>query len=130
MPHANRVIDEVRRAEIFRQGGMWPDLVRGKRWLLLSPWIKLDDGKRQLLNDLFRLNPRLLKAYLPKESLERLWSYRDEGAALRYLNQWIDQLHLQHLKPFWKLARMLLRHQEGLPNYCRYRVPLGVVEAF
>jgi hypothetical protein len=39
-------------------------------------------------------------------------------AALRYLNQWIDQLRWQRLEPFQKLAEMLLRHQEGLLNYC------------
>jgi len=35
-------------------------------------------------------NRRLLKAYLLKESLDRLWSYRYEGAMLRYLKNWID----------------------------------------
>jgi transposase len=114
---------------LARKGGAWRDVVRGKRWLLLSRWVNLDDGKQQMLNDLFRLNRRLLKAYLLKESLDRLWSYRYEGAALRYLNQWIDQLRWQQLMPFEKLARMLLRHQEGSLNYCRYTVPFGVVEA-
>ena len=28
-----------------------------------------------------------------------------------------------------KLARMLLNHLEGILNYCRTKVPLGVVEA-
>ena len=31
--------------------------------------------------------------------------------------------------PFNKLADMLFRHLEGLFNYCRIRVPFGVVEA-
>lgn len=57
-----------------------------------------------------------------------LWD-RYEGAALRYLNQWIDQLRWQWLEPFKKLAEMLLRHQEGLLNYCRVPVRFGVVEA-
>ena len=33
---------------------------------------------KQLLNDLFRLNRKLLKAYLLKESLDRLWTYTYE----------------------------------------------------
>ena len=41
-----------------------------------------------------------MKAYLLKESLERLWTYRYEGAMLRYLQSWIDQLRWQRLKPF------------------------------
>jgi len=48
---------------------------------------------------------------------------------LRYLNSWIDQLRWQRLKPMEKLARMLLDHLEGILNYCRTKVPLGVVEA-
>ena len=40
-----------------------------------------------------------MKAYLLKESLERLWSYHYEGAALRYLRSWIDQLRWQRLDP-------------------------------
>jgi transposase len=91
--------------------------------------VNLTSGKRRELNALFALNRRLLKAYLLKESLERLWDYRYEGAMLRYLQSWIDQLRWQRLRPFQKLAEMLLDHLEGILNYCRTKVPLGVVEA-
>jgi transposase len=70
-----------------------------------------------------------MKAYLLKESLDRLWTYTYEGAALRYLHGWVSQLRWQRLAPFNKLADMLFRHLEGLLNYCRIRVPFGVVEA-
>jgi transposase len=129
MQHANQAVDEVRRAEFFRKGGRMRGLVKGKRWLLLSRWVNLDGRKQQLLNDLFRLNRRMMKAYLLKESLDRLWTYTYEGAAKRYLNQWIDQLRWQRLEPFKKLAVMLLRHLEGILNYCRVKVPFGIVEA-
>jgi len=129
MQHAGAAVDEVRRAEFFRKGGRMRDVVKGKRWLLLSRWVNLDSRKRQLLNELFRLNRRMMKAYLLKESLDRLWTYRYEGAALRYLHQWIDQLRWQRLEPFKKLAEMLLGHLEGILNYCRVPVRFGVVEA-
>jgi len=48
---------------------------------------------------------------------------------LRYLQSWIDQLRWQRLKPMEKLAHMLLDHLEGILNYCRIKVPFGVVEA-
>ena len=48
---------------------------------------------------------------------------------LSYLQKWIDQLRWQRLRPFEKLARMLLEHLDGILNYCRTKVPLGVVEA-
>jgi transposase len=129
MQHAGAAIDEVRRAEFFRKGGAARAVVKGKRWLLLSRWVHLNTHKKRQLNQLFALNRRVMKAYLLKESLDRLWSYTYESAMLRYLNSWIDQLRWQRLKPMEKLARMLLDHLEGILNYCRTKVPLGVVEA-
>jgi transposase len=129
MQHANKAVDEVRRAEFFRKGGKMRDLVKGKRWLLLSRWVNLSTSKKNQLNTLFALNRRVMKAYLLKESLDRLWTYRYEGAMLRYLQSWIDQLRWQRLQPFQKLAEMLLDHLEGILNYCRTKAPMGVVEA-
>ena len=129
MQHANEAVSEVRRAEFFRKGGAARELIKGKHWLLLTRWVHLNTNKKRQLNKLFALNRRVMKAYLLKESLDRLWSYTYEAAMLRYLQSWIDQLRWQRLKPMEKLARMLLNHLEGLLNYCRIKVPLGVVEA-
>ncbi len=129
LKHAGQAVDEVRRAEFFRKGGPARELVKGKRWLLLTRWVHLTAHKKQQLSELFALNRRLLKAYLLKESLDQLWSYRYEGAMLRYLKSWIQQLRWQRLKPMEKLADMLLNHLDGILNYCRTKVPLGVVEA-
>ncbi len=129
MQHANAAVDEVRRAEFFRKGGRMRGVVKGKRWLLLSRWVNLDTGKRRQLNTMFVLNRRVMKAYLLKESLDRLWTYHYEGAMVRYLKSWMDQLRWQRLKPFEKLAQMLLDHLDGILNYCRTKVPMGVVEA-
>jgi transposase len=129
MQHANAAVDEVRRAEFFRKGGPVRQIVKGKRWLLLSRWVHLDAGKRQQLNALFALNRRVFKAYLLKESLERLWTYRYEGAMYRYLQSWLTQLRWQRLPAFQKLAAMLVDHLDGLLNYCRTPVRFGMVEA-
>jgi len=129
MQHAGAAVDEVRRAEFFRKGGAARELVKGKRWLLLSRWVHLNTHKKRQLNALFALNRRVMKAYLLKESLDRLWTYTYEGAMLRYLKSWIDQLRWQRLKPMEKLARTLLDHLDGILNYCRIKIPLGVVEA-
>jgi transposase len=129
MKRANEAVSEVRRAEFFRKGGAARELIKGKHWLLLTRWVHLNTNKKRQLNALFALNRRVMKAYLLKESLDRLWGYTYEGAMLRYLQSWIDQLRWQRLKPMEKLGRMLLNHVEGILNYCRTKVPLGVVEA-
>ena len=129
MQHANDAIDEVRRAEFFRQGKEKREVIKGKKWLLMSRWKHLASAARGDLNRLFQLNRRVFKAYLLKESLERLWSYRYEGAMLNYLQKWMDQLKWQRLSPFEKLADTLLKHLHGILNYCRTKVRFGVVEA-
>jgi len=127
--HANDAVDEVRRAEFFRKGRKMRDIIKGKKWLLLSRWKNLAKNQRGVLNRVFHLNRRVFKAYLLKESLEQLWDYRYEGAMLNYLQKWIDQLRWQRLPSFQKLADMLLKHLEGILNYCRTKVRFGVVEA-
>src|ERR1700731_2055261 len=97
--------------------------------LAVDPLGSLNTHKKQQLNELFALNRRVMKTYLLKESLDRLWNYSYEGAMLRYLQSWIDQLRWQRLKPFQQLAHMLLDHLDGILNYCRTKVPFGVVEA-
>jgi len=129
MQHANDAVDEVRRAEFFRKGRKMRDVVKGKKWLLLSRWKNLAPTQRGVLNRLFQLNRRVFKAYLLKESLEQLWDYRYEGAMLNYLKKWMDQLRWQRLPSFQKLAEMLLKHLDGILNYCRTKVRFGVVEA-
>jgi transposase len=127
--HANDAVEEARRAEFFRKGPKMRDLIKGKRWLLLSRWKNLAPNQRGVLNRLFQLNRRVFKAYLLKESLEQLWNYRYEGAMVNYLKKWMDQLRWQRLPSFQKLADMLLKHLDGILNYCRTKVRFGVVEA-
>jgi hypothetical protein len=61
-----------------------------KRWLLLSRWVNLNTQKRRQRNALLALNSRIMKAYLVKESRDRLRSYGYEGTMFRYLKGWID----------------------------------------
>ena|ERR1041385_3268649 len=129
LQHANDAIDEVRKAEFYRQGKEKRELIKGKKWLLMSRWVNLTLDQRGELNRLFQLNRRVFKAYLLKESLEKLWDYRYEGAMLNYLKKWIDQLRWQRLRPFEELAEMLGKHVDGILNYCRTQVRFGVVEA-
>jgi transposase len=129
MQHANQAVDEVRRAEFFRKGAAQRDIVKGKRWLLLTRWVNLTEAKRQELNELFKLNRRVLKAYLLKESLDRLWNYVYPGSMMKYFQSWMSQLRWQRLEPFEKLANMLVNHLDGILNHCRVKVRFGVVEA-
>ena len=129
LQHANDAVNEVRRAEFFRKGPTMRDLIKGKKWLLLSRWKNLGPNQRGVLNRLFQVNRRVFKAYLLKESLERLWDYRYEGVMVNYLGKWMDQLRWQRLPSFQRLATMLIKHLDCILNYCRTKMRFGVVEA-
>ena len=74
--------------------------MNGIRWLQLTGWVNLSGQKKQQLNQLFSLNRRLMKAYLQKESLDRLWLRPCEDKAREYLRGWIRQLRWQRLPAF------------------------------
>ena len=129
LQHANKAIDEVRRAEFFRKGGRMRGVVKGKRWLLLTSLDESGRPKTTAVKRVVRPQSAGDESLPSKGKLERLWTYRYEGAMLRYLQSWIDQLRWQRLAPFQKLAFMLLDHLDGILNYCRTKVRFGVVEA-
>jgi len=129
MKHVNNAVDETRREEFFRNSPRLRAVMRGKRWLLLTRWHNLSRPKRTQLKQALALNRRLFKAYYLREQIERLWSYRYEGAALRFLHEWVRSLRWQRLPAFQKLALTLLNHLDGILAYCHHKVPFGVVEA-
>ncbi|MFP5210952.1 MAG: hypothetical protein ACLGRW_16860, partial [Acidobacteriota bacterium] len=98
----------------------------GKR---LKLWVRRKRGNKHLVCSGYGKPVRgigilKMKAYLLKESLDRLWNYRYEGAMLRYLKSWIDQLRWR-LKPMEKLADMLLRPSGGNLQLLPHQGPSG-----
>ena len=89
------------------------------------------DGRRAL-KKLLAVNKRLNTAYVLKESFGQLWSYRREGWARRFFENWKAALKWQRLKSYEKFARMIERHWAGIAAYCRVenKVALGFVEGF
>src|SRR4029450_2736531 len=79
---------EVRRQEFFRAGAVMRAFGRGERWLLLRRWKTLRGSKRTELQQLFAVNHRLFKAYVLREQLDRLWSYKARDGGARFLFGW------------------------------------------
>ena len=65
--HLHEAVNEVRKAELWRQGGRMRDLVRGKKWLLLRRRSRVHWRRRRILDQMLALNRRLQKAYVMKE---------------------------------------------------------------
>ena len=129
LQHASAALDEVRRQEFFRAGAVMREHGRGKRWLLLRRWKTVRGSKRQELQTLFAANRRLFKAYVLREQLDRLWTYKTRPGVLNFLNGWINALRWQRLPEMDRLGEFLFLHIEGIAAYCDHPVRFGVVES-
>lgn len=105
--------------------------MKGQKFVLLSRWENLTQDQRAGLRELFRVNRRLCKAYLLKESFGQLWDYRRPAWARRFFDQWRSGLKRQRLPSFEKFAATVERHWDGIEAYCHAgnKVALGFVEA-
>jgi len=129
LQHASAALDEVRRQEFFRAGTVMREHGRGKRWLLLRRWKTVRGSKRQELQTLFAANRRLFKAYVLREQLDRLWTYKTRPGVLDFLLGWIRALRWQRLPEMERLGDFLFKHVEGIAAYCDHPVRFGVVES-
>jgi len=86
---ANEALDEVRRQEVRDVAGTQAAAeVKKSRWALLkNPWnLSLRQGEK--LREVQRLNRRLYRAYLLKESLANGMDYRQPARASEHLDSW------------------------------------------
>jgi transposase len=74
-------------------------------------------------------NRRLFKAYVLREQLDRLWTYKTRPGVLNFLMGWFKALRWQRLPEMERLGDFLLTHIDGLAAYCDHQVRFGVVES-
>ncbi len=130
MRHLGEALDAVRKSEYGRLAGRDRRYIKGQKYTLLSRHENLTLDGKKALKILLAANKRLNTAYILKESFGQLWSYRREGWARRFFDNWCSSLKWQRLTPYEKFAAMIERHWDGIAAYCRpeNKVSLGFVE--
>jgi transposase len=130
--HLGKAMDRLRKQEYARLTGDDRRYIKGTKYTLLSRWDNLTTDGRAALQELFRVNKRLYRAYLLKESFGQLWDYQTEGWARRFFDQWKRSLRWQKMRPFEEFAFMIESHWDGIAAYCHpeNKIPLGFVEGF
>jgi transposase len=126
---ANEALDEVRRQEVRDVSGTQSAAaVKKSRWALLkNPWnLSLRQGEK--LREVQRLNRRLYRAYLLKESLAKGMDYRQPARASEHLDSWSRWASRSKLKPFVRLAKTVRKHKQGIVAYTETGLSNGVVE--
>jgi transposase len=130
LTHLGKAMDLVRKQEYSRLSGKNRRFIKGQKYNLLSRRENLTIEGRHALKLLFRVNKRLNKAYLLKDSFAQLWDYKQPKWARRFFDNWRNSLKWQRLGPFQKFAAMIDAHWDGIEAYCQVenKVALGFVE--
>lgn len=128
--HLSSAMDNVRRLEYKRVTGEDKRFIKGQRYTLLSHKANLDMDGRRSLRLLLKVNKRLNKAYLLKESFAQLWDYNNPTWARKFFDNWKSQLRWSRMKPFEDFVGLVERHWDGIISYCNpdHKVSLGFME--
>jgi transposase len=125
----NKAIDKVRASEArqIRAGGR--SVLTNSRWLFLKRRENLSEGQQEKLAELLRLNLKIVRAYLLKESFDRFWCYLSAPWAGRFLDSWCDRAIRSRIEPMKQVAKSLRRHRQLLLNWFEAKaISVGTVE--
>jgi transposase len=64
-----------------------------------------------------------------REELDHLWTYKTRVGVAGFLFGWLKALRWQRLPEMEKLADTLVKHFDGIAEYCDHPVRFGVVES-
>lgn len=123
-----RAVDQVRRQEANTLKKKNPGLLKRTRYLWLKNPENLTDQQKARLGYLEKLNLKVNRAYLLKESFRELWTYTTKGWARRYLNKWFWWATHSRIKPMRDFAWTLRRHGEEILNYFDLPITNAAVE--
>lgn len=126
--HLMEAVDQVRREEIREKGKNCRELLVRSRFIWLkNPW-NLTEKQKGRLGFLEKLNLKINRAYLLKESFRGFWDYRFKGWAKKFLAQWFWWATHSRLKPMRNFAWMLKRHKDSILTYFDLPITNSVVE--
>lgn len=127
--YGREVVDVIRKAEAKRQTSRGDrQLIKGSRWLLLRNADGLKRKDRVKLRELLAVNRKLATAYILKDDLKSLWTYRYPGAALNFWREWYTRAVRSRIKPLGQFARRLRERIDGVIAHCSYPLHTSLLE--
>ena len=121
-------VDSVRKQEVNDKSTEHKDVLAGTRYIWLkNPW-NLTDRQKANLSFLEKLNLKINRAYLLKESFRDFWQSTTKEAATKFMNQWFTWAMESKIKPMQDFALLLKRHEDNILTYFDMPISNGAVE--
>lgn len=129
MDHANKAVDQVRRAENTRLLREGDTTLTKTRFLWLYGRENVPEHRQVDFKRLRQANLATGKAWLWKEDLRLLWTMPSPAEGKRYLDNLRRRATRMKLRPIIKVAQMLKDHAPQVLNYFRYPVTNAAAES-
>jgi transposase len=124
----NKAIDELRREQQAQLDDEGREALKGSRFLLLKNYEKLDQDKKDRLQQLLDVNTPLFTMHTMKEQLREFWEKDSIKEAISFLDAWCTDAENSGIKNLRRVAATLMHHSHGLLNYYFYPISCGPVE--
>jgi len=124
----SRVIDKIRSAQYRSADVETRKLMKNSRYLLLKNPENLLESERPRLQQILENNKLLAMVYILKDYLKKLWQYKYQKSAVKFLDYWHQLAIETGNKDLIKFAKMLMRHSYGIINHCQYPIHTGKLE--
>lgn len=128
MTHMIRAVDRVRKEEhrdLKREGR---EVLTGIKYLWLYSRENLPAKKREIFSALRRKRLRTARAWVLKESLRDLWSYRSPSWAVKHFRGWYAWAIRSRLKPVKEVARMFQKYLVNILTFLKHHITNAVSE--
>jgi transposase len=129
MQHANKAVDQVRRAEHTRLLREGDKTLTKTRHLWLYGRENVPEHRQVDFKRLRQVNLATGKAWLWKEDLRLLWTMPSLAEGKRYLDNLRRRAKRMKLRPVVKVAQMLADHAPQVLNYFRFPVTNAAAES-
>ena len=123
-------VDKVRKDEVKRYKQLGKEnILKKTKYIWLKNPCNLTSNQEQSLGYIQKLNTRVTRAYLLKESFRELWKHRSKEKAKKYMKKWFWWATHSRLKPLRDFAWLLRRHEEDILSWFEVRIDNGATEA-
>ncbi|KAF1036219.1 MAG: hypothetical protein GAK33_04222 [Burkholderia lata] len=128
--YGREVIDRVRvdQANQLRHDRPARKVLKSSRWLLLRNRHNLKPEQSVHPKELLAANQPLLRVYVLRDELERLWFYRKPAWVEKAWEHWIEQARQSGIAALQLFAQRLQGHWHGILARCRHPLNTSVVE--
>lgn len=126
--YLNDAVDQVRRELVATLEGEARRNLKHTKFPLLRSRQSCSPHDRRVLEDQVRANRPLYRAWLLKDDFMDLYTYKQEAAARRFLEGWLQRATRSGLKPIQRVARLLQKHLDGVVAWVRWPISNSRVE--